>query len=245
MVHYTLNSDMGEALGLHSFGNDVRLMELIDIANVACGYHAGDPNVMEETIALARQHRVKVGAHPGLPDIVGFGRRSMALHSRDARTIITYQVGALVAFLEAENMQLNHIKPHGALYGMLSRDEELMREAAGVAKNYDVPFLGLSGTAHEKVCRDMGVEFVGELYVDLDYSDQGILLIKAHPEEKSPEEVAQRTIQALETGTILSENGKEIAVDFRSICVHSDGPRSVEIAHAVREVLDRKGHAHV
>ena len=167
-----INSDMGEAFGLHSFGNDLALMEIIDVANVACGFHAGDPDTMEETVAAAKAHGVRIGAHPGLPDLTGFGRREMKLTPAEVESIILYQTGALVGFLKKAGLELNHIKPHGSLYGMLSRDPELMRSAAKVAALYEVPMFGLAGTAHESVCAEMGVPFVGELYVDLNYNPQ-------------------------------------------------------------------------
>src|SRR3954465_9264659 len=125
-----LNSDMGEGLGLHEFGHDDELMRIIDVANVACGYHAGDPDVMDRTVALAAEHGVAVGAHPGLPDVVGFGRRRMALTPEEVAARILSQAGALTGFLAKHGLELNHIKPHGALYGMLAGDEELMRAAA-------------------------------------------------------------------------------------------------------------------
>ena len=153
-----LNSDMGEGLGLHEFGNDEELMRIIDVANVACGYHAGDPDVMNRAVELAAAHGVAVGSHPGLPDVVGFGRRRMVLTPAEVESIILYQTGALTAFLAKHGLALNHIKPHGALYGMLAGDEELMQAAAGVAQQFGVPFYGLGGTAHEEVCRAMGVD---------------------------------------------------------------------------------------
>src|SRR3954453_630380 len=124
-----LNSDMGEGLGLHAFGHDEELMRIIDVANVACGYHAGDPDVMDRTVDLESENGVAVGAHPGLPDVVGFGRRRMALTPEEVESMILYQTGALTAFLGKHGLELNHIKPHGSLYGMLAADEELMRAA--------------------------------------------------------------------------------------------------------------------
>jgi UPF0271 protein len=141
-----VNSDMGEGLGLHEFGNDEELMRIIDVANVACGYHAGDPDVMDRTVALAAEHGVAVGAHPGLPDLVGFGRRRMVLTPEEVESIILYQTGALTAFIAKHGLELNHIKPHGSLYGMLAGDEELMQAAAGTARQFGVPFYGLAGT---------------------------------------------------------------------------------------------------
>lgn len=234
----TLNSDLGEGFGLHSFGNDAELMKLIDVANVACGYHAGDPNTMRETITLAADNGVAVGAHPSLPDLVGFGRRRMVLSGDDARNLILYQTGALTGFLKAEGLELNHIKPHGALYGMLAEDEALMQAAADVCELYQVPFFGMTGTAHHKVCMERGIPFVAELYVDLDYDDEGGLLIQKHPIPKTPELIVERLSAALDTSTITSVNGVGLPMEFDSVCIHSDGANSVATAAACRQVLD-------
>lgn len=230
---------MGESFGLHSFGNDPALMSIIDVANVACGFHSGDPNTMDETVALAKQHGVKVGAHPGLPDLAGFGRREMKLTAEEVEAIIRYQVGALSGFLTKYDMPLNHIKPHGSLYGMLARDEDLMLGAVNVAKDYGVAVFGMAGTAHQRVAEREGVEFVGELYVDLDYNADGGLIILRQPHETLVTAAADRARRALETGTILANDGSEIPMVFGSICVHSDTPNAVEVAQAVRDVLDR------
>lgn len=235
-----LNSDMGEGVGLHEFGNDEQLMRIIDVANVACGYHAGDPDVMNRTVELAAEHGVAVGAHPGLPDPVGFGRRRMVLRPEEVESIILYQTGALTVFLSKHGLQLNHIKPHGALYGMLAGDEELMVAAAGTAKLFGVPFFGLAGTAHETVCKTMGVDFIPELYVDLNYGPGGELLIQRRPAPTDPDAAADRVRQALDGGPVLAVDGTELDITFGSICVHSDAPNSVEVASAVRAVLNSR-----
>lgn len=233
----TLNSDMGEGFGLHAFGNDAALMEVIDVANVACGFHAGDPAVMERTVQLAAEHDVKVGAHPGLPDLTGFGRRRMALEPAEVRQLILYQVGSLDAFLRRAGLQLNHIKPHGALYGMLAGDETLMRAAVDVAALYGVAVYGLAGTAHESACRDAGVEFIPELYVDLDYDTDGGLIIRRTPHTTDPAAAADRARRALAGQPFPSAEGTDVTIDFGSICIHSDAPNSIDVARAVREVL--------
>ncbi|MFB0836318.1 5-oxoprolinase subunit PxpA [Arthrobacter halodurans] len=237
----TINSDLGEGIGLHRFGNDTALMELIDVANVACGYHAGDPDVMDETVRLAGEHGVAVGAHPGLPDVVGFGRRRMALTPGEVESIILYQTGALSAFLGKHGLPLNHIKPHGSLYGMLAGDEALMEAAAGVAQQYGVPFFGLAGTAHESVCAREGVDFVPELYVDLNYAADGGLIIQRRPETTDPAAAGDRVRRALGGQSVLAVDGTELEIAFASICVHSDAPNSPDVARAVRDEITRAG----
>ena len=233
-----INSDMGESFGLHSFGNDESLMALIDVANVACGFHSGDPDAMEATVALAKAHGVRVGAHPGLPDLVGFGRREMKLTADEVESLIRYQVGALVGFLEKHSLPLNHIKPHGSLYGMLSRDEDLMLGAVKVAKTYGVPIFGIAGTAHQRVAEREGVKFVGELYVDLDYNNQGGLIILRRPGHTNIERAAERVTRVLKDGIVLADDGTELTIDFDSICVHSDTPNATEIAGVVRSIVN-------
>ncbi|MCH6472404.1 LamB/YcsF family protein [Sinomonas terrae] len=212
-------------------------MKLVDVANVACGYHAGDPDVMNRTVALAAENGVAVGAHPGLPDPTGFGRRRMALTAEEVESIILYQIGALTAFLSKHGLELNHIKPHGALYGMLAGDEELMVAAAGVARQFGIPFYGLAGTAHEEVCRAEGVDFVPELYVDLNYGPEGQLLIQRRPEPTDPPAAAERVRRAIAGEPVLAVDGTPLDITFTSICVHSDAPNSVAVASAVRDVL--------
>ncbi|MDJ0349692.1 5-oxoprolinase subunit PxpA [Cryobacterium sp. PH29-G1] len=235
----TINSDMGESLGIHSFGNDVALMKLIDVANVACGFHSGDPDAMDTTVALAKEHGVLVGAHPGLPDLVGFGRREMKLTPEEVESLIRYQVGALVGFLGKYDLPLNHIKPHGSLFGMLARDEALMQGAVNVARSYGVPLFGIAGSAHQTVAERNGVGFVGELYVDLDYNAEGGLIILRRPEETNPDNAAARVRRVLEDGAVLATDGTILNISFDSICVHSDAPNSPAVALAVGGALGR------
>jgi len=229
---------MGESFGLHSFGNDEALMPLIDVANVACGFHSGDPSAMDDTVKLAKQNNVLIGAHPGLPDLVGFGRREMKLTPDEVESIIRYQVGALVGFLEKHALPLNHIKPHGSLYGMLARDEELMLGAVKVAKTYDVPLFGIAGSAHQRVAEREGVKFLGELYVDLNYNADGGLIILRRPEHTDPGRAAERVRRVLSDGIVLADDGTELTIPFASICVHSDTPNAPEVARAVRQALE-------
>lgn len=235
----TINSDLGEAFGIHSFGNDEGLMEIIDMANVACGFHSGDPNVMAKTVELAIEHGVAIGAHPGLPDLTGFGRRRMELEPAELRNLLRYQVGALVSFIEANGSTLSHIKPHGSLYDMVANDEGLMNSVCDVALQYEVPVLGMAGTLHESVARARGVEFVAEYYVDLPYDDSGVLTSARRMTPPSLEEIGEMTDVALEEGLLTSINGNRLPVKFDSICVHSDSSTAIGVAAVVREHVDR------
>ena len=212
-------------------------MEYADWVNVACAAHAGDPDTMDLTVHEAAKRGLAVGAHPGLPDIVGFGRREMKLTPDEVECLILYQVGALSAFLRRHEVTLHHLKPHGALYGMLARNEDLMRAAAGVALLFDVPMLGMAGTWHERVCEQMGVPFIPELYVDLDYLADGSLIIQRRPVPKNPESAAARVRSALVGEGVTASDGSHLQIRFQSICIHSDIPGAPEMARAVREVL--------
>jgi len=238
-VKVTVNSDMGESLGIHSFGNDDGLLAHIDAANVACGFHSGDPVNIHLTVRNAAAAGIAIGAHPGLPDLAGFGRREMKLDAEEVRDIVLYQVGALAAFLKAEGVALSHIKPHGSLYGMVSRDPALMESVCDVAELYGVPVFGLAGTAHEQVAKARGIPFVAELYVDLGYRADGTLLIIRRPHATPPEVAAERARRGVVDGQIQAETGELLPVRFDSICVHSDTPNAVEVAQAVREVVNQ------
>ena len=232
-----INADMGEGIGLHSFGNDETLMSIVDAINVACGFHAGDPNVMAETVALAKANGVRIGSHPGLPDLAGFGRRRMAVTPDEVGNLVRYQTGALTGFLQAEGLELSHIKAHGSLAGMIAEDAALMRAVALVCKQYGVSFFGFAGTQHEAICYELGVDFVPELYVDLNYSADGSLIIQRRPEQADPEAVKERVRRALSGKPILAVDGTPFEIEFASICVHSDSPNSPDVAAAVRSVL--------
>jgi 5-oxoprolinase (ATP-hydrolysing) subunit A len=233
----TINCDMGEAFGLYRMGDDKALMPLISAANVACGFHASDFNHMRTTVRLAKQHSVKVGAHPSLPDLQGFGRREMKMPREELANCIIYQIGALGGFLEAEDMVLNHIKPHGSLYGMAARDETVAHAICDAADVFKVPIMGMIGTCHETVYGARGHRLIAEFYADLDYADDGRLIITREHQAVDPARVGTRCRRAIAEGKAESVNGKDVAVRADSICVHSDTPNAVDVARAVRDVL--------
>lgn len=232
-----INCDMGEGFGLYRFGNDEALMPLITEANVACGFHASDYNHMRETVRLAKRYGVKVGAHPSLPDLAGFGRREMKIPRAELANIIIYQVGALTGFLAAEGLPLTHIKPHGALYGMAARDEETAHAICDAADVFRVPIYGLAGTLHETVYTSRGHALVPEFFADLEYDSQGRLIITRHHGTVDPEWAAARTIKVLTERKITTTAGTEVAAVAASVCIHSDTPNAVEIARRVREAI--------
>src|SRR4029079_17836249 len=208
----TINCDMGESFGLYKMGDDAAVMPLISVANVACGFHVSVFNHMRATVRLARQHGVQVGAHPSLPDLQGFGRREMKMGRDELTNCIIYQVGALKGFLEAEGMRLNHIKPHGSLYGLAARMEEVAQAVADAADIFKVPLMGMINTFHEKVYTARGHKFIAEFYADLDYRDDGSLIITREHEAKDPVKAAALCVRAIREGKVKGTGGKDVDV---------------------------------
>ena len=233
----TINCDMGESFGLYSIGDDAGLMPLIHVANVACGFHASDYNHMRITVRLAKEHGVKVGAHPSLPDLQGFGRREMKMGREELANCLIYQIGALKGFLQAEGMELNHIKPHGSLYGMAGRQEETAHAVADAADVFGVPIFGIANCLHEMVYPSRRHKFVAEYYADLDYGDDGLNIITREHHAVDPATAAARCVRAVTEGKTESVNGKDVSVRADSICVHSDTPNAVAVAQAVADAV--------
>jgi len=232
-----INCDMGESFGLYKMGDDAGIMPYITIANVACGFHGSDPTVMHKTVRLAKEHGVKVGAHPSLPDLQGFGRREMKMDAKELTDCLIYQVGALKAFLDAEGMALNHIKPHGALYGMAARSEEIAGSICDAADVFGVALLGMAGTKHEEVYTRRGFRFIPEFYVDLDYDGDGRLIITREHAAWDPKVAAKRTLRAVSEKKVKTVAGNDIPMRAECICVHSDTPGAVAVAKAVKEAI--------
>jgi 5-oxoprolinase (ATP-hydrolysing) subunit A len=239
-VSVVINCDMGEAYGMWRLGDDEALMPRIEMANVACGFHAGDPIVMRDTVALAKQHGVRVGAHPSFPDLQGFGRRAMDMEPEEVTAAVLYQVGALRGFLEAEGMELSHIKPHGALYGRAAEDETLAEAIADAALVFGVPILGMIGL-HEQVYVRRGLEFLAEYYADLEYDEDGSLIITRTHEAMDAGDVRRRVTRVLREGVAETAGGGEIPMRADCVCIHSDTPGAVELAEAVKEAVAEAG----
>jgi len=192
---------------------------------------------LRQTVRLAKQHHVKVGAHPSLPDLQGFGRREMKMSRDELANCIIYQVGALKGFLEAEGVTLNHIKPHVSLYGMAARSEAVAQAICDVADVFKVPLMGMIGTLHETVYKARGHAFIAEYYADLEYNDDGSLIITREHKAFEPDEVGSRCLRAIAEGKARSINGRDVPARADSICVHSDTPNAVAVARAVRGAL--------
>ena len=234
-----INCDMGESFGIYSAGNDEEIMPLIDIANVACGFHASDPNHMRKTVELAKKNNVKVGAHPSFPDLQGFGRREMKMPKLDLKNMIMYQVGALKAFLDESGMPLNHIKPHGSLYVMASKDESIAHAIADAVETFNVSIFGMANTVHEKVYKDeRGLDFVAEFYADLDYDKDGKLVIAKGKNATYDSKLAvDRVLRAITEKKVKNTSGGDTHVGCDTVCVHSDTPNAVEIITNIKSAL--------
>lgn len=230
----TINCDMGEGFGRYSLADDEAIMPLIDLANIACGFHASDPVIMRRTVRLAAKHGVAIGAHPSLPDLQGFGRRAMKISRGELSAILMYQIGALKAFIDAEGAELSHIKPHGALYGMAFREAEIAHAICDAAEPFGVPLFGLAGTLQETVYASRGIELVAEFYADLPYDNTGHIVVGLKPPEVEPDKAAERAICAIREGWVESTSRQNVAVRATSICVHSDSGNAVEVIEAIR-----------
>ncbi|PGH07153.1 lactam utilization protein lamB [Blastomyces parvus] len=237
-----INCDMGEAYGNWACGPDLELLPMIDHANIACGFHAGDPLIMMETVRNCKAHNVKIGAHPGLPDLQGFGRREMKLTPEELTSLTIYQVGALKGFLDREGVPLHHVKPHGILYGMMCRDYEVAKAVMlGIPKG--IPVFGLAGTNMEKAAKDLGIPFWAELYGDVKYRADGSLVIDRKKKPWDMADVEKHVTQQVRTQSVTAVDGAVVPMPIGeypvSICCHSDSPGCVEIIKKTREVVDK------
>jgi UPF0271 protein len=232
-----LNCDLGESFGRYTLGDDASIMPLITSANIACGFHAGDASVMQATVRLAKKHGVMIGAHPGWPDLQGFGRREMSLSSEEAEALVLYQIGALAAFAKADGMELRHVKPHGALYNQSARDRGLAEAVARAVKRFSVELalVGLAGSRSIDAARGLGLRVMQEGFPDRGYTSEGMLMPRSQPGAilSSVEDVAVHAVSLALDGIAVGE--KKIRVD--TLCLHGDNVHAVENARKVRAAL--------
>ena len=240
-----LNSDLGESFGRYKLGLDEEVMKYITSANIATGWHAGDPLVMRKTVKLAKENGVAVGAHPGYPDLMGFGRRYIKLSPEEARNYILYQIGALYAFARAEGLELQHVKPHGALYNALVKEEELARAVIEGIADFDrkLIFVTLSGSRPAQIAEEMGVRVAHEVFADRAYNPDGTLVSRSKPGAVigDAEEIVERVVSMVKDGGVRAINGEWVELKADTICVHGDNPKAVEIASMVRKALEAEG----
>jgi 5-oxoprolinase (ATP-hydrolysing) subunit A len=245
MTEIDFNSDLGESFGLWERGADDALMPVITSANVACGFHAGDPDVMRATVDKARRHGVSIGAHPGLPDLLGFGRRHMDVTPAQVHDYVLYQVGALGAFARVAGLSLHHVKPHGALYMMVLDDAPVAGAVAEAIASYDprLPVYTLDGSEMAHAAHAAGLRVVPEFFADRPLRGDGSVVMFSWWEEfqATPDSVAARAVSVAMAGRVRSLGGQDVAVTANTICVHSDTPGADTIGPAVRRALDAAG----
>jgi len=243
-----LNCDMGESFGAYTIGMDAEVMPHITSANIACGFHAGDPVVMAKTVALAKEHGVAIGAHPGFPDLMGYGRRNMACSPEEITAYVTYQIGALMAFAAAHGLTLQHVKPHGALYNMAQPDEAMMEAICRAVAAVDsslilVALAGKWAPRNREIAAAHGLKIAFEAFPDRAYTPEGTLQSRKEPGSviKDPEVVAQRALKTAKEGKVIAIDGSELSIAPETLCVHGDTPGAVALVRQIREVLTDNG----
>jgi UPF0271 protein len=243
-VQIDISCDMGESFGPWKMGFDEEMMPYISSANVAGGFHAGDPTTMRKTVALAKDHGVAVGVHPGYRDLVGFGRREMDVPPDEIHDEIIYQLGALREFARYHDMEVQHVKPHGALYMVAARDEELSRAIIEAIQRVDPGLLlfCMQASVTYQLAQKMDQPVVAEFYADREYNDDGqIVFTRSVAEELDPEEVGDRVVRAVTEKKVKTESGKDIDVASDSVCVHGDTPGAVRLAEVIARKLGENG----
>ena len=243
MTTIDINCDMGESFGNYTMGRDEEVMPYISSANIAGGFHAGDPHVMRETVALAVEHDVGIGIHPGLPDMMGFGRRTMDASPEEVRDYVVYQLGALLGFAKRHGAEVQHVKPHGAMYSMLSESDEHARAVMeGVLEvDPDLIYLATDMNIYEVAQEFDELDAVFEGYVDLEYRPNRTLIVEKQLTPKDPSVVADRVVDIAKRGEVEATNSERIDVPASSICIHGDGPNAVELLEAIHARLDEEG----
>lgn len=240
-----LNCDLGEAFGNYSFGGDHQIIPLITSANIACGFHAGDENVMYETVKLAKENGVGIGAHPGFHDIQGFGRRNMDLSPDEIYTLVAYQIGALSAFCRIHDVKINHVKPHGALYNMGARDKDIAHAIAQAVYDVDPSLIlvGLSNTLLVSEAEAIGLISANEVFADRRYEENGQLVSRKESDAvlTDTDEAIEQVVKMVKENKVIAKTGKEIELKADTICVHGDGAHALEFVSEIRERLTKEG----
>jgi UPF0271 protein len=240
-----LNGDVGESFGAYELGHDAELIPVLTSANVACGFHAGDPGVMRATVVLARQHGTAVGAHPGFPDLAGFGRREMKATPREVEDFVAYQIGALAGIAAAQNVQLSHVKPHGALYNMAAKDDALADAIARATASVDrkLMLFGLPGSKSLEAARRHGLRAVSEAFADRAYRADGSLVPRSESGAviDDGDTVVARAVMIARDRVVVAADGTRVPVDVETICVHGDTHGAAVLAARIRKGLADAG----
>lgn len=245
MLKVDLNCDLGESFGNYTLGLDGEVIKFVSSANVACGFHASDPLVMQKTVKMAKAAGVAVGAHPGYPDLVGFGRRNLNVQPAELKAMVQYQIGALKAFCLAEKIPLQHVKPHGAMYNMAAKDEKLaLAIAEGIAEiDPSLILLGLSGSQMLKAAEKLGLKSKKEVFADRAYEEDGTLVARTKPGAMilNEDEAIERVLGMIKFGKVKAVTGREIGIEADSVCVHGDSPKALEFVKKINAALSGEG----
>lgn len=250
MKSIDLNCDMGESFGRYKLGLDEEVIQEITSANVACGWHAGDPSVMNATVAMAKENGVGVGAHPGYPDLLGFGRRNMDCTLDEIRHYVIYQIGALQAFCTSHKTKLQHVKPHGNLYLSMLEDADLAKSVAEAIASVDPGLicLTLAGAKNKnmtRACQAFGLRIAYEAFPDRAYTVDGTLVSRRKPGAviHDPEQAAERALRMARDNEVIAEDGSKIPLEVHTLCVHGDTPTAVDLVKRIRQELTGEGLA--
>ena len=243
-----LNCDMGESFGAYKLGLDEEVIKYITSANIACGWHAGDPMVMDKTVKMAKENGVGVGAHPSYPDLLGFGRRNMDCLPEELRNYLVYQIGALRAFCDVHGVKLRHVKPHGNLYLTAVENEAVARAVAEAIVSVDpeliyVALAGAKGELMTRIGNEVGLKVAYEAFPDRAYTPEGTLVSRRQPGAviKDTEKVAERALKMAKEGKVVAIDGSEISLAAQTLCVHGDTPGAVNLVKEIRELLEKEG----
>lgn len=236
-----LNSDMGEGFGVWEMGNDLALLDYIDSTNIACGWHAGDPERMKKLVTAALHKQVLIGAHPSLPDLVGFGRREMAITPNDAYNFVLYQAGALQAFVRAQGGTLHHVKPHGAFYNQAAKDKSLARAIAQAVKDLGdgIILYGLASSCFVEAAQEVGISLWQEVFADRHYTPEGYLVPRSQPGAliEDEDEAAAQALRMAQRGEVIALDGSVVKVQADTLCIHGDSPTALDFAKKIKALL--------
>ncbi|AZV54695.1 MULTISPECIES: LamB/YcsF family protein [Bacillus] len=241
MYQVDINCDLGESFGQYTIGADEQILEYVTSANIACGFHAGDPTVMRKTVRMALDKGVQIGAHPGLQDLVGFGRRPMAISAEEAYDLVVYQIGALSAFLKAEGGTMQHVKPHGALYNMAAKNTELSESIAKAVYHVDpsLVLFGLSGSELALAGERIGLQVAHEVFSDRTYQADGTLTSRREPHAliEDDERAVQQVVRMVREGKVRTVQGEDISLKADTVCIHGDGSHALQFAKTITSKL--------
>ncbi|MFT0548025.1 LamB/YcsF family protein [Allopusillimonas ginsengisoli] len=240
-----LNCDMGESFGAWTMGNDLEVLPYVTSANIACGFHGGDPGVMRRTVSAALRHGVALGAHPGLPDLMGFGRRVMDVSPREVYDLVVVQVGALAGVAASQGAALHHVKAHGALYNMASRNRELAMAIAQAVRDVDASLIlyALASTVQVEAAQELGLAVAQEVFADRSYQSDGSLTSRKDPDAMivDADVSVRQVLRMIEQGKVRTVQGEDITVSPDTLCIHGDQPGAVVFARTIRQALDEAG----